>query len=296
MQKQKGISTLAVIIIIIVIAIIVIGGVFTYQYFSEKTAQNTKPNTPAPYISSIYIPAGQIYNVFNVTGKGFLGSSIYIDGILDTEMGPNYTITNDTSFLLDATFLNNGSHNIYVKNPITGQSNTSKFQVGASIQNQTAGWKTYTNPQYGFQMQYPNNWMILKESTDLGEFSVSFKTEADVKYAEKIKSQEVGGPTIALFVFDNSGKLSLPDWASQRDVLYHTRENPIKNITQIKINGIDVIKYEGTEYEMGGNEPIGTVFHTLFSENNKIIDINYQSTDKISDIFNQMISTFKFTK
>ncbi|MCX6718275.1 MAG: PsbP-related protein [Candidatus Staskawiczbacteria bacterium] len=155
---------------------------------------------------------------------------------------------------------------------------------------QTAGWKTYTNTEYRFSIKYPINWVIYKENSEIGEHSVFLGPEAN--YVQNIRTEE-SGCSVILAVFNNSEKLSLSDWLAKNDMW---NQKPVKGITNIKINGAEGIKYEGTDYGMGGVTPIGFDSHVLFSKNDKIIDI--LTLDKCADKTNtnKINSTFKFTK
>ena len=313
MQKEKGISTLVGIVVIIVIAVVAFGGVFAYQYFTAQTQpvvqtqQNQNIENKASIIEGISIEKpnlvvkGQnlskvkIYFVPTGTGIDPETASRIENAVKQSDNNGEQVWT--YQYPQDLLVTNIFAKGFDSKDNLIGKVNiplmtNDLFEAlyGINTTDQTAGWKTYTNAQYGFEMKYPTNWVIYKENSEIGEHSVFLGPEAN--YVKNIRTEE-SGCSVILAVFNNSEKLSLSDWLAKNDMW---NQKPVKGITNIKINGAEGIKYEGTDYGMGGVTPIGFDSHVLFSKNDKIIDI--LTLDKCTDKINtdKINFTFKFTK
>lgn len=179
-QNQKGISTLILIIIIIVVAVVAVGGVFAYQYFATKTQpvvqtqQNQNIENKAPIIKGISIEKPNLV----VTGQNLSKVQIHFvptgtgidpettrgfDAIKQSEKNGAqvwiYQYPNDLLItnIFAKGFDSKGNLIGKVNLPIAGASALADALYG-NINNQTAGWKTYTNAKFGFEIKYPSSW------------------------------------------------------------------------------------------------------------------------------------------
>lgn len=149
---------------------------------------------------------------------------------------------------------------------------------------QTAGWKTYTNTQYGFEFKYPKTWTI---SDDLTLNTCCL----DVSNYDPIKKQnerlEKGEVTIQIANYKKSASVSLKDFVSSKTYM----ESDIKatSVENVNIAGINGIKSnligDGTYY----------LPHSS-TEGISIIIFNHsESKNNFKETTNQILSTFKFT-
>jgi len=142
----------------------------------------------------------------------------------------------------------------------------------------TAGWKTYTNTQYGFQIQYPNGTLVNEENINDG-ISVSFITSNGKMVIETEKN--VLGGTYTPACNTSAGGKSF-----------------YKTINGINFTAIDIsrllsgsVSTSATEYCVLQN---GTGYKLIpqipYGNSDARIDVNNDAT------LNQMLSTFKFIK
>ncbi len=163
-------------------------------------------------------------------------------------------------------------------------------EISSTDTSNSTDWETYINEEYGFEFDYPSIYTVksYNEPTVRGHlFGVGISSIA-------MGEVEGGyGPlsNIGIYVWDNSKKLSLVDWASDEynnSFSNYSGSNDLKNET---ISGHKAINYswEGLGYGK-----------TVLIENNKMIlmlDTGANSkTNQGWQDFEGILSTFKFTK
>lgn len=135
---------------------------------------------------------------------------------------------------------------------------------------QTAGWKTYTNTQYGFSFKYPTSW----ESP--------FKGWSGWTAGESIDNNNY-------CVIDSSASKS----SNQGEISDLLGKGYLQ--TPIKIGGIDGIRLTDNPSKAGLTEAV----YFTYEGNNFRIGRNRGVGDKIENecinVFDQTLSTFKFT-
>lgn len=147
------------------------------------------------------------------------------------------------------------------------------YVVSDKAENSIANWKTYTNKEYGFEIKYPSNWTIDEQSykdNNLGTIvsgSIDFIDENSIKNAN-----------IMIISEQDINKL-IPIWFSGVEIVKQEDK---------KINDIN---YRKVYFEKKAEER--TEF--LTEKNGKIYEIKNILTET-ENIFNQILSTFKFTE
>jgi hypothetical protein len=129
-----------------------------------------------------------------------------------------------------------------------------------------AGWKTYTNTDLGFSFKYPNTWII------------DFSKEYGILYVHDIKEEMSVGIT----------------FISSKETIENVINKIKKSLDVVKtstntISGVDWVFY--TFSERGDNEYF---FDAFASQNSITVQVGHKSG--FDKIFNQILSTFKFTK
>ncbi|MCX6718687.1 MAG: hypothetical protein NTY81_03770 [Candidatus Staskawiczbacteria bacterium] len=136
------------------------------------------------------------------------------------------------------------------------------------IQTQTAGWKTYTNSQYGFSIKYPaDKWSLFVETPE-------GKT---LHWMQISAIGEPNGVPIGLDLYIQSGNID--SWLSNKAT--HTRET-------VYINGLRAEKFY-----FGRDPKTDTSATYILEKNNLVYVIDIFSFN--SDV-SQILSTFKFAK
>jgi hypothetical protein len=151
--------------------------------------------------------------------------------------------------------------------------------VPTSATDPTANWKTYENKQYGFSFKYPQQF-ITKIETDggnMGWWSVTVIKIVDNSYESIFGITDRGGVNT-----------NYQDWYKQHYANYKNFDLAVK---KQRIGNIDVFAF--LEPGMGD----GDFSYGISSPDNKTYFI-YTTPNRIETdpLFNQILSTFKFSK
>jgi len=149
------------------------------------------------------------------------------------------------------------------------------------VEDETASWKTYRNEEYGYEIRYPSEWIIIKEDPKF----VVFADEEETKIQKEKQAGEIRC-SAGVWLYDNDEGLSLYDWVVNK--WGEPEKRYLGKISKVEINNLEGIKYEF--------ESMGLETNVLFSKNNKVIDIQttFDGCTDLQTIFNQMLSTFRF--
>ncbi|MCR4276432.1 MAG: hypothetical protein NUV90_03540 [Candidatus Parcubacteria bacterium] len=159
-------------------------------------------------------------------------------------------------------------------------------QASQPVAAQTSDWKTYTNSQYGFEVKYPLNWFLIDCVSYVGfSYSQSKLPLCSTNQSPphiNITVTEGSTPGIEKYIEDAQN--SLVDYSK----------------TEMKVGGnVSATKLSGLAKAVDGPGPTaGTqVVKVLFSRSNTIYQVYYYMLDNkdYSQVFDQMLSTFKFT-
>lgn len=149
----------------------------------------------------------------------------------------------------------------------------------------TSTWKTYTNSQYGFSFKYPKDWTpdTLNEQSDF----IAINDPETMAAKKKNPALEYPGDLVVQ-IDQNPKKLNAKDYYNGKDG-FLAFDNPSED-REITVDGQTAYHiYPLTGIAPGENVivPKGTIF----------IDFSTFIGDKNEEgIYNQIVSTFKFTK
>lgn len=187
-------------------------------------------------------------------------------------------------------------------------------RVSENIQNdETADWKTYTNTQYGFEIKYPSDWITEKNNSETRQtwlyppllnrgsvnnlFSITFRNKLGdfYSYCGASDTKTKGVMTREIEVLENVNNDTIDTLVEKYSIPGYVVE--ITNIGNLKAANI---REEG----IGGNfSRIYTIKNDkiyIFGEEDSCDVASASNNDNakiLSDeIFNQMLSTFKFLK
>lgn len=159
-----------------------------------------------------------------------------------------------------------------------------------------SNWKTYTNTRYGYMFKYP-------QGTD-----ISWPYEPDGYIFVKPKIENVSeSMTMSIKHFVNPGSLTAKDFYNKlvADAQIEAKAKnfpapipPEGGTRETKINNIDAFQ---TLHNFVGD---GGIEHTYLTDGKIIVDIsfyddlnnpNYPNNKEFMSLFDQILSTFKFT-
>ncbi len=143
--------------------------------------------------------------------------------------------------------------------------------------NPTANWKTYLNKAYNFSFKYPNVWDVT------GENSLFVAPKSTIDGIKKMKGGFEGGSFLNIQI--KTGEFIAPV------------SNDYSTVTQKEriINDLTAIEYTSRFIkDVPGFESGAVITDVVFNKNGEKTDVELLDNKNIN-IFNQILSTFKFT-
>lgn len=153
---------------------------------------------------------------------------------------------------------------------------------GENPNSETAGWKTYTNTQYGYEIKYPSDWIFNDDpsySPIVHFCGPEYKTIRDCGFAGK-------GGTPVISLRNDSLDITAINFCAENSDNVFCGENILKSNIEIDGRNASIIEFKDTNS--------GTT--TLWKQNtqdNKMFE--FGTTVEYRDVFDKMLFTFKFT-
>lgn len=164
--------------------------------------------------------------------------------------------------------------------PVIPQTNNS------IVTDETAGWKTYTNSQYGFSFKYPSEWLLAEKTENYGDarrmaIQLNYENGTNTFNSYTVEVLDSDGKTTRQFATD----------------YYSGMEGGPSDIQDSTINGQSVVKVFMTKASI---TPAGSA-EILFQKGSTIVVISASRQQSTSitmkdKILNQIAGTLQFTK
>jgi hypothetical protein len=151
-----------------------------------------------------------------------------------------------------------------------------------------ADWKTYTNTKLGYIIKFPKDWYFYEDMNMVS----NKKLQPEQTVSPETQDKEFFG--IKITIFDKEQSLSLDKWIDS-GVWWPATEIAMEHPQPLFRETINLAGIEGKRLEYG-TEQASAVYVFLEKEKSKVYQINSQlDSPGERDIFDQILSTFRFT-
>jgi len=163
------------------------------------------------------------------------------------------------------------------------------------VKNGTVSWRTYHNEESGYEIKYPADWIIISDwkfITDATDMGINF---CGPEYKSKVECSAGGkGDSPVIRLRDDMPDYNEEEYCILNKESIFCKEDLILSQKNIKIAGRDGIITEFKDMHDGSIY----VNYKKTSLDEKTFELSVVGVKKYSnyrDVFNQMLSTFKFT-
>lgn len=163
-----------------------------------------------------------------------------------------------------------GYYFAYQKKPTENKSEPEKIS--------TLGWKEYRNSQYGFLLEYPNDWEVGDNRSE-----IKIYLPPDTEDEEILQQSGKINEGIIISVRENSKSLSSRDWIEENISISDYQKRNLSDVIYNSISGTKIDKYQDT------------LFAVYLAREKSIYEISAYVKDKLAKI-EAMLSTFKFSE
>lgn len=159
--------------------------------------------------------------------------------------------------------------------------------VSESIKGGIASWKIYHNEKYGFEFKYPSEWETPKTQQGSGDSSLAFDLSVHLGCPKINMGGEGQCPLQVIVVSASSPEEFLSKNFSPDTSLNESRSD----ISYKQINNIQTAHFTNFSDYSGNFKYI-----TFFGADAYVTFSDYLLSYENNDVYNQILSTFKFTK
>lgn len=273
MKNQKGVINIAIPIVIAVI----LAGLIAFGYFYWLPKEKENKNTNQVVNTNLNETQNQSANLNqNTNGTIVVNGNVNANVVLDSRCEAVMATTDCVYVAAPGYWYSKESGGCYYTSgevcsnpPFSTHDECETVCAGNGSANtntsidETAGWKTYTNTQEGISFKYPPSWTI--DNND--------GTIVSVVAPKGLVRECVECPIAKLRAIYESYTKFIDDDS---------------NITTITVGGI--------EASQGDDNGMVTQRETAIPLNGKILNVNWPDDENVNAIYDQILSTFYFTK
>ncbi len=164
---------------------------------------------------------------------------------------------------------------------------------GTPVISQTANWKAYTDTKIGYSIQYPANWsakegvFATSGTPDYGYNNDVYVSIREKKYSYHDNTKPVENSLDSYIKYIEKGDVST--------IPSRIPESITKITTKYGINGY-LIEWKKTSGQFGPTAIFYSTFFALPNDATSVLQIETNKNHNQTEIYNLMVSTFKFTQ
>ena len=169
---------------------------------------------------------------------------------------------------------------------------------------ETANWKTYTNKEYEYSVQYPSNWKVVEAKPRIGNKpewagDILIQEENEVQKVTFFEQNYETYPgKFEIRVLSNPSNLTLEQWSRNYDKIYKL----LTLVGETTLGNQTAKQFSIFSYEVPGNSAIASInnqniYYISFADWDKYNDPNIAvqiGTENHPKIYDQILSTFRF--
>jgi len=160
------------------------------------------------------------------------------------------------------------------------------FPLAGETTDQTAGWKTYSNTQYGFEIKYPSDALLFDTIGVDGIKNTSQINLTPKSSTPPLTISSTPSLTINVVTSDILAKDTISECPQGRYAY-----------TMVKLNGMDFFRSDiSTEYRGMNSRNEIAIEHCIMGNNGNKYALIVRGTYTPTDTLLKMMNTFKFTK
>ena len=183
-----------------------------------------------------------------------------------------------------------------IENPSSISQNSVQQQTSSTTQDETAGWKTYKNDQYGFELKYPEYLVSGAGFNKSTTFNAATSTNQLIEQYGA-NGEDLGQVSLAFIIEELDINISKSSQTFDELWQKYLKDSQVDDIGSPsglkKISGLNGLTYEA----VGGD---AAYFYSEILKDNTKIELNYTCSgginSKCSNRRDQILSTFKFIK
>lgn len=194
-----------------------------------------------------------------------------------------------------------GKQSLESQNYVNDRQNQVSLPSPSLTSDPTANWKTYTNTKYSFSLKYPQSWEIAPNPNEAPVMVNVLQEDLkfEVIFLDKTIESSCGPyvcyPSVQIMtpLLDNSKiRLSLENWLQK----YIVSKNPEMKIDpNVDFKKLTVDTYPAIKFDKLDHSVFISKDNYIYFVSFSVTNMPYGKPDYDKTVFDQILSTFKFT-